>query len=101
MENWQVHLSYTLCLFLARAIESQCYFLASAQYGRHNEKRESYGHSLAVDPWGAVMGDAGGCDEPTGVVPSIICCDIDLDYLRTIRERMPVAQHRESSEWSF
>ena len=44
---WQV-------LLRARAIETQCYVAAAAQFGRHNEKRSSYGHALIVDPWGKV-----------------------------------------------
>jgi len=47
-------------LLTARAIETQSYVIAAAQVGRHNGKRESYGHSLAVDPWGEVLADAGG-----------------------------------------
>ena len=46
-------------LLRARAVESQSYILAAAQSGAHNEKRRSYGHALAVDPWGVVVGDAG------------------------------------------
>jgi predicted amidohydrolase len=84
-------------LLKARAIESQCYVLAAAQYGRHNAKRESYGtscstlkhsgrlfifdmvtltahgnagHSLVVDPWGTVVADAGGCDGPEMIADS-------------------------------
>ncbi|KAL7539701.1 hypothetical protein ACHAXR_009508 [Thalassiosira sp. AJA248-18] len=45
-----------------RAIESQCYVLAAAQVGQHNEKRESYGHSIVYNPWGDKMADAGGYD---------------------------------------
>ena len=41
-------------LLRARAIETQCYVAAAAQFGRHNEKRSSYGHALIVDPWGKV-----------------------------------------------
>lgn len=104
-------------LLRARAIENQCYVLAAAQYGRHNVKRESYGHSLAVDPWGKILADAGGydgvgairpdehgaaqSDESTVDTPSIIICDIDLDKLDSIRERMPIQQHRSSSLFSF
>lgn len=43
-------------LLRARAVECQAYVIAAAQAGKHNEKRESYGHSLIVDPWGTVMG---------------------------------------------
>jgi len=87
----------------ARAIESQCYVIAAAQFGRHNAKRESYGHSLVVDPWGLVVEDAGGVDgagtssgsEP----PSIITCDIDLDLVRSTRQHMPVEEHRKSAKF--
>lgn len=43
-------------LLRARAVECQAYVIAAAQAGKHNEKRESYGHSLIVDPWGTVVG---------------------------------------------
>ena len=81
---------------IARAIENQCYVIAAAQFGRHNDKRESYGHSLVVDPWGVVVADAGGVDDdnhgrPT---PSIVTCEIDLDMVAAVRERMPVQEHR-------
>lgn len=41
-------------LLRARAIENQCYVIAAAQAGQHNEKRASYGHSMIIDPWGEV-----------------------------------------------
>ncbi|KAJ6802853.1 nitrilase-like protein 2 [Iris pallida] len=42
-------------LLRARAIETQCYVVAAAQTGRHNDKRESYGDSLIIDPWGTIV----------------------------------------------
>jgi len=104
--------------YTARAIENQCYVLAAAQFGKHNERRESYGHSIAINPWGDILADAGGCDGPGTTVtgnndddreevewnektPSIITCDIDLDFLQTIRERMPIQQHRDDSNFTF
>lgn len=89
-------------LISARAIENQCYLLASAQYGAHNEKRKSYGHSLAIDPWGEVLSDAGGCDSIGSIpdndlaTPSIILCDIEDGKLKTTRERMPIRMHRQN-----
>jgi len=77
----------------ARAIETQCYVLAAAQVGRHNEKRESYGHTLAVDPWGDIVADAMLESGPT-----IVTCAIDLDKLADIRLRMPIQQHRKATE---
>jgi predicted amidohydrolase len=47
--HWEV-------LLRARAIECQCFVIAAAQAGVHNEKRESYGHALIIDPWGEVIG---------------------------------------------
>ena len=104
-------------LLRARAIEHQCFVLAAAQFGRHNEKRESYGHSIAVDPWGGILEDAGGCDGPgtmlrndddddgqvslSSSIPSIIVCDIDREKIQLARERMPIQAHRDSSKFSW
>mmetsp|Transcript_21153 Transcript_21153/g.27245 ORF Transcript_21153/g.27245 Transcript_21153/m.27245 type:complete len:299 (+) Transcript_21153:52-948(+) len=86
-------------LLRARAIEQQCYLLAAAQVGKHNEKRTSYGHSLAVDPWGKVLVDAGGNDENSqSLVPSIVTCEIDLNYLDSVRKNMPIDLHRSQAE---
>ena len=43
-------------LLRARAVETQSFVIAAAQAGKHNAKRESYGHSLIIDPWGEVIG---------------------------------------------
>nr|XP_057924366.1 deaminated glutathione amidase isoform X2 [Doryrhamphus excisus] len=79
--HWEV-------LLRARAIENQCYVLAPAQVGQHHGKRSSYGHALAVDPWGVVMGDCGG--EKAGV----LLVEVDLDKMRSIRTNMPLQKHR-------
>lgn len=106
-------LAHWHALLRARAVESQCYVIAAAQVGQHNEKRRSYGHSLAYDPWGTLLADAGGYDNDDNQdggdgeelspvdVPSIVTCDIDLDMVKSVRERMPIQQHRESSNFSF
>mmetsp|Transcript_5797 Transcript_5797/g.8414 ORF Transcript_5797/g.8414 Transcript_5797/m.8414 type:complete len:375 (-) Transcript_5797:548-1672(-) len=98
-------------LLRARAIENQCYVLAAAQYGKHNQKRESYGHSIAIDPWGEVLTDAGGFDGPGtrdsfgesgGILsPAIILCNIETDKINTVRERIPIKEHRRKSNFSF
>jgi deaminated glutathione amidase len=101
-----------LYLCTARAIENQCYVVAAAQSGRHNEKRESYGHALVVDPWGTVVVDAGGVDDNQSSVADdvaddeqrcfsnrVVVCDIDLEPLTSIRQRMPVQQHRNSAKF--
>jgi predicted amidohydrolase len=76
-------------LLRARAVETQTYVLAAAQVGAHNEKRASYGHALVVDPWGEVLADAGPTDSP-----ALALAEIDLDRLREVRARMPIAAHR-------
>ncbi|CAB4479034.1 unnamed protein product [Rhizophagus irregularis] len=80
--HWEV-------LLRARAIENQCYVIASAQIGRHNEKRISYGHAMIVDPWGTVLAR---CPETSE--PSLAYAEIDLDRLKRIRAEMPVLNHR-------
>ena len=76
-------------LLRARAVETQAYILAPAQVGQHNEKRASFGHALAVDPWGDVLADCGADESPT-----IVCVDIDHDKLSSIRQKMPIQHHR-------
>eukprot|EP00941_MAST-03F_sp_MAST-3F-sp1_P000510 g510.t1 len=80
--HWEV-------LIRARAIETQCYFVAAAQVGTHNEKRKSYGHSIVVDPWGKILCDAGGEESP-----KLIYAEICQDKIATVRENMPISKHR-------
>ncbi|KAL3944222.1 MAG: hypothetical protein SGBAC_001719 [Bacillariaceae sp.] len=87
----------------SRAIESQCYVLAAAQVGNHNGKRESFGHSLAVDPWGTILADAGGAKSTPSAfddAPSIVTCEIDLEAIDSIRQRMPIGMHRDNAKFS-
>ncbi len=78
--HWEV-------LLRARAIENQCYVIGAAQGGRHNAKRETWGHSMIVDPWGRVLDCL-----PQG--EGLVMADLDLDSLRDIRARMPVQTQR-------
>lgn len=78
--HWEV-------LLRARAIESQCFVIAAAQGGKHTETRETWGHSMIVDPWGVVL-DQWEFNE------GIAIAEINLEKLAEIRQRMPVAQHR-------
>lgn len=104
-------LAHWHALLRARAIESQCYVIAAAQVGQHNEKRRSYGHSLCYDPWGKLLVDAGGYDSESDEedgdklspveAPSISICDIDLDLVASVRERMPIQEHRSNSNFTF
>jgi len=91
-----------LVFVAARAIESQCYVIAAAQYGKHNAKRESYGHSIVIDPWGEILVDAGGFDsenKSSVSTPNIITCNIELNKVAAIRERMPIQQHRDNAKF--
>lgn len=79
--------AHWLPLLRARAIECECYVIAAAQVGNHNEKRVSYGHSIVIDPWGEVLGELGG-DKKDG--PEVILAEIDFEKLHKIRTQMPL-----------
>ncbi|KAL0941235.1 carbon-nitrogen hydrolase [Colletotrichum truncatum] len=83
-------------LLRARAIETQSWVIASAQVGAHNPKRSSYGHSLVVDPWGAVKLELGGVDTEgkaeENAEGAIGFVDVDLEQWATVREGMPLAR---------
>jgi predicted amidohydrolase len=70
-------------LIRARAIENQCYVVASAQWGQHNEKISTFGHSMVVDPWGEVLVDAGEGEK-------IVFAEFDMDKLASVRARLNV-----------
>lgn len=74
-------------LMRARAIESAAFVIAAAQYGHHEDGRDTYGHSLVVDPWGEIVLDMG---EGTGVG----FAEIDTARLDEVRKRIPVLRHR-------
>ncbi|XP_026289383.1 nitrilase and fragile histidine triad fusion protein NitFhit [Frankliniella occidentalis] len=74
-------------LLRARAIETQCYVVAAAQSGMHNEKRTSWGHAMIVDPWGAIVAQ---CSEGNNVAVA----EVDHELLRKTRLSMPVLEHR-------
>ncbi|GLS99720.1 amidohydrolase [Sphingobium jiangsuense] len=78
-------------LLRARAIESAAFLLAPAQTGRHEDGRETYGHSLAIDPWGEVLLDM-------GEEPGLALVDIDLARIDAVRARIPVLTHRRMLE---
>lgn len=70
-------------LVRARAIECQCFVVATGQWGQHNEKISTFGHSLIVDPWGEVLADAGEGEK-------LISADIDLSQIDTVRHAVKV-----------
>jgi predicted amidohydrolase len=70
----------------ARAIETGSYVFAAAQGGRHENGRETYGHSLVVDPWGRVLAEG-------GTEPEVILADIDPAEVAAARARIPSLQN--------
>ena len=85
LAHWEV-------LLRARAIESQCYVIAPAQSGGHRSafgdfKRETFGHSMLIDPWGKIIevkNDGVGC----------FFVDLDRDLIRNMRQQIPMKSHR-------
>jgi predicted amidohydrolase len=73
-------------LMRARAIETGCYVFAPAQWGEHAEGRKTYGHALIVDPWGAVLADAGD-----GV--GFVTAEIDRAKVAEARRMVPALRH--------
>ena len=74
-------------LLRARAIEAGVFIVAAAQVGRHEDGRQTFGHSLVVDPWGEVLLDMG---EEQGVG----FADVDLKRISDVRTRIPALNHR-------
>ena len=72
----------------ARAIEASAFVVAAAQVGAHEDGRETFGHSLVVDPWGEVLLDMGGVEGGLGF------CDIDLDRIAAVRAQVPSLANR-------
>lgn len=78
-------------LLRARAIECGAFVLAAAQVGVHDRRgdrsRASYGHSLAVGPWGEVLADGGSDDQ------GVVTVDLDLSQVADARRRVPSLSH--------
>ena len=74
-------------LLRARAVENQCYVIASAQGGLHESGRRTFGHSMIIDPWGDVLATL-----PEG--EGVICADLDTARLQSVRTRLPALKHR-------
>ena len=70
----------------ARAIENGCFVFAAAQAGKHDNGRETYGHSLIVDPWGRILAEGGS-------EPGVVMAQIDLSEVGAARSRIPSLHH--------
>ncbi len=73
-------------LHRARAIETGSFMISAAQIGPHEDGRETYGHSLIIDPWGRVLADA-------ATAPGIAMAKIDLSLVAETRARIPTLIH--------
>ena len=74
-------------LLRARAVENQCYVIAPAQGGTHENGRRTWGHSMVVDPWGEVLAVQA---EGEGVV----LAELDQARLVSVRQQLPALEHR-------
>jgi predicted amidohydrolase len=73
-------------LMRARAIENGCFVFAAAQAGKHENGRETFGHSLIVDPWGRIIAEG-------GTEPGVVMAEIDPTQVTNARSRIPSLQH--------
>jgi len=80
--HWEV-------LLRARAIENQCYVIAAAQGGRHENGRRTFGHSIVIDPWGEML----------AVLPEgegIVSAELKRERIAEVRTQLPALEHRRS-----
>ena len=77
--HWEV-------LLRARAIENQIYILAPGQWGEHSAKRKTFGHSVAINPWGEIIQM-----KPDG--EGIFTVELDMEFLNQVRKKLPAIQH--------
>jgi len=75
-------------LLRARAIENQAFMIAANQGGRHSDQRETYGHSMIVNPWGVVLASQEASGE------GLVMAELNLKQQQQVRKAMPVLSHR-------
>src|SRR5690606_34289992 len=86
--HWQL-------LLRARAIETGCHILAAAQAGLHADGRSTYGHSLAVGPWGEMLGEAALADRAAGDAFALVLAPIDPAATARARQAIPLDRSRD------
>ncbi len=74
-------------LLRARAVENQCFVMASGQGGRHANGRRTFGHSMIIDPWGEVLACL-----PEG--EGVVCATLKGALLDSVRDKLPALRHR-------
>ena len=87
MAHWEA-------LLRARAIENQCYVAAANEWGTHAEGKQSYGHSMIVDPWGVVVAQAGEGD-------TVISAELDRVHLEHVRASIPSLANRQPAAYRW
>ena len=78
-------------LLRARAVENQCYVIAPAQGGRHDNGRRTWGHSMVIDPWGEIL----------SVLPEgegVVMAEVKADRLAQVRAQLPALTHRRHTD---
>ncbi|RME14171.1 MAG: carbon-nitrogen hydrolase family protein [Bdellovibrio sp.] len=85
-------------LLRARAIENQCFVVAPAQAGQHvssktGRVRESFGHSLVIDPWGEILAEA------QSLGPELFSVTLDSQRISEVRQQIPMEEHRQKRLW--
>jgi len=83
-------LAHWLLLLRARAVEDQCYVVAPAQGGRHENGRRTFGHSVVIDPWGEVLSVAGEAGEGEGFA----IAELERARIEQVRTQLPALRHR-------
>lgn len=78
--------SHWHALLKARAIENECFIIAPAMCGDHSGNRQSYGHTLIIDPWGEILAEG-------GEAPEIVYADIDPARVGKVRGMIPSLEH--------
>jgi predicted amidohydrolase len=73
-------------LLRARAIETGCFVFAAAQGGKHENGRDTYGHSLVVDPWGRILAEG-------GIAPGVVMAEVDPAEIAAARAKIPSLHH--------
>ena len=85
--TWTTGRAHWELLLRARAVENQCYVIAPAQGGRHENGRRTWGHSMVVDPWGDVV-----AVQPEG--EGVVAAELDPARIAAVRAQLPALQHR-------
>jgi deaminated glutathione amidase len=87
-------------LLRARAIETGCFIIASAQTGNHADGRTTFGHSIVIDPWGQVIAEASD-GRHAASTPELIAANIDPAAVASARAAIPLARSRANRRLQF